>query len=350
MKGLILAAGKGTRLRPLSYTKPKPLLPVANQSVINYGIEQLYNLGIREVGVVIHPSQEDIFKRYLQINYKKGIHVHYIFQHEQKGISHAIGEAQSFIGSEPFVVLLGDNLIDESLTLLKDQFNKNGVHGAVMLSEVNRPQDYGIAEIKNERIINVQEKPQAPKSNLAVIGVYMFDPAIFTAIQSISPSARGEYEITDVIQWMIDNGCTVNYVKTDKPTFDVGTMERWLDANRWKLKQKGDQWDNDFNGKYQDSIIIPPVKIGTNCHIENSIIGPYTSVESDVTIKNSFVQNSIILKNARVISVPYEIKDSIVGENTEIISKEMNANTMQGIIGDQSSIIFSNSAAKRKKK
>ncbi|WP_087971983.1 glucose-1-phosphate thymidylyltransferase [Oceanobacillus rekensis] len=349
MKGLILTAGKGTRLRPMTYTKPKPLLPVANQPVINYGIEHLYNLGIREIGLVIQPHDEEIFKNYVQSYKIKDIKFHYIYQYEQKGLAHAVGKAEDFIGSDSFVLLLGDNLIEESLALLMDSFNKEKINGTVMVTKVDSPKDYGIAEIENGKIKNLEEKPVNPKSDLAVIGAYIFDATIFKAIHSISPSARGEYEITDAIQWMIDHGYAVNYVNTNEPTFDVGTVERWLEANQSMLKKVPSQWDDDFEeGITQNSIIIPPVIIGENCKVENSVIGPYVSIESNVVIKQCHIKNSIVLKGSCLRDVPYEITDSVFGERAKMIGKNINNNSIYGIFGDDSTLHFSNSNSNKK--
>ncbi|MCP3029826.1 NTP transferase domain-containing protein [Halobacillus sp. A1] len=338
MKGLILAAGRGTRLRPLSYTKPKPLLPVANQPVIQYGINHLYNLGIREVGLVIQPGQTDVFNEYLQLEDKEDLVLHYIYQHEQKGIAHAVGQAEEFIGQDSFVLLLGDNLFDESLFPLEEAFNMNDIHATVMVTKVNKPKDYGIVEVKKKKIINVEEKPAKPKSNLAICGAYMFDVHIFKAIHSITPSARGEYEITDAIQWLIDHNYSINYVKASKPTFDVGTMERWLEANQWILRKYALPVDND---QVKNSVIIPPVKIGENCKIKNSVIGPYVSIEPNTTIKKCTIKNSIILKNSHLKNIPYEITESIFGENTKLIGKKSKNHLLHGLFSDDSSLIFS---------
>ncbi|MFC4022447.1 glucose-1-phosphate thymidylyltransferase [Oceanobacillus longus] len=350
MKGLILTAGKGTRLRPLTYTKPKPLLPVANQSVINYGIDHLYNIGIREIGLVIQPNDEEIFKNHVQSSTSKDIRFHYIYQYEQKGIAHAVGKAEDFIGSDSFVLLLGDNLIEEPLDLLMESFHKEDIHGTVLVTKVEHPKDYGIAEIEDGKIKTLEEKPANPKSDLAVIGAYIFNGNIFKAIDSISPSARGEYEITDAIQWMIDHGYSINYIKTNEPTFDVGTMERWLEANQWMLKKSPTQSDHDFEEEItRNSIIIPPVIIGENCEISNSVIGPYVSIEAGVTIKKCTLKNSIVLKGSCLKNVPYEITDSVFGEKAKLIGKNIKKNTIYGVFGDESTLHFSNSNSKKKK-
>ncbi|MFG6150593.1 glucose-1-phosphate thymidylyltransferase [Halobacillus sp. B23F22_1] len=343
MKGLILAAGNGTRLRPLSNTKPKPLLPVANKPVINYGIEMLYELGIREIGIVIQPDHKEVFKQHLTKN--KNIRFHYIYQKKQRGIAHAVKQAERFIGTDSFVLLLGDNLINESLEPLKEACKKKNTHGTVMVTKVARPEDYGIAEILEGRITNVEEKPLHPKSNLAIIGVYLFKPTIFKAIHALAPSARGEYEITDAIQWLIDHKYKVNYVKAERPTFDVGTMERWLEANQWMLAQDPDLKNHN---KVKNSTIIPPVKIGKQCNIKNSVIGPHVSVESGTTIKNCCIKNSIILRDSIFKNIPYEIVDSIFGEKTKFITEDVEDPSIHGMFGDDSSFIFSNFSPKKK--
>ncbi|WP_431801942.1 glucose-1-phosphate thymidylyltransferase [Halobacillus andaensis] len=345
MKGLILTAGKGTRLRPLSYTRPKPLLPVANQPVIQYGIERLREIGIKEIGLVIQPGSKEIFEQTL--GHYKDVQFEYIYQYEQKGIAHAVKQAETFIGEDPFVLLLGDNLINEPLVPLKEAAVSKGTYGTVMVTEVAKPEDYGIAETEEDRIINVEEKPSQPSSNLAIIGVYLFEPAIFKAIDAINPSARGEYEITDAIQWMIDHNYPVNYVKAERPTFDVGTMERWLEANQWVLEQDPDLR---HHHKVKNSIIIPPVKIGAQCKIKNAVIGPYVSIEPGTTIKNCHIKNSIILRDSMFKNIPYEIIDSIFGEKTKFVAKDKKDRFIHGMFGDDSSFIFSNSQGNKKKK
>ncbi|WP_173917912.1 glucose-1-phosphate thymidylyltransferase [Halobacillus sp. Marseille-Q1614] len=340
MKGLILTAGRGTRLRPLSYTKPKPLLPVANQAVIQYGILQLYNIGIREIGLVIPPGQQETFEDHL--NLENDLTVRYIVQNEPKGIAHAVSQAEDFIGSESFVLLLGDNLIDEPFQHLKESFDKENIDGSIMLTKVKNPEDYGIAEVKKKKIINLVEKPEKPKSKLAVIGVYIFTPLIFKAIHSITPSSRGEYEITDAIQWMINQGYAINYVKAHKPAFDVGTMDRWLEANEWMLQKKEDINHHDL---VENTVIIPPVVIGENCKIKDSVIGPFVSIEPNTTIKKCRINNSIILKDSCLKNIPYEISKSIFGERTKIVGKNSKQHTINGILGDDSSLILSNSPA-----
>ncbi|MBM7553323.1 glucose-1-phosphate thymidylyltransferase [Thalassobacillus pellis] len=348
MKGLILTAGNGTRLRPLSQTKPKPLLPVANRPVISYGIEQLSNLGIQDIGLVIKPQQEELFRKSLHAYTNKNVRIHYIYQQEPKGIAHAVAQAEDFIGSDPMVLLLGDNLIDEPLDLIQESFQKESTHGTVMVTEVSKPEDYGIAKIKDNKIIELEEKPKEPKSNLAVIGAYMFQPTIFKAIHAISPSARGEYEITDAIQWMIDQGYTINHVKTTKPTFDVGTIDRWLEANQWMLKHYSRTTDDDFiDSKTDGSVIIPPVDIGENCTIDNSVIGPYVSIESDAIVKNCVLKNSILLKGSHLENIPYEITDSIFGEKAVIVGLDGDEEVMHLVFGDESKVIITNDRTKK---
>ncbi len=300
-------------------------------------------MGIKDIGLVIQPQQEEIFHEHLYAYAeKKNLRLHYIPQHEQKGIAHAVAQAEDFLGSDSFVLLLGDNLIDDSLQKLKDSFQQTSAHGTVLVTKVSKPQDYGIADIKDNMIVRVEEKPVKPKSNLAVIGAYIFKSSIFNAIHSITPSARGEYEITDAIQWMIDHQYDINYVKTTKPTFDVGTIDRWLKANQWMLKQHGSSTDAEFlDEKPNNNVIIPPVVIGDNCTIEDSVIGPYVSIEANTIIKKSIVRNSIILKGCHIENMPYEITDSILGERTKLFGKYMNDNTIQVVFGDESKFFLS---------
>ncbi|MGA9174547.1 MAG: sugar phosphate nucleotidyltransferase, partial [Thermoactinomyces sp.] len=219
MKGLILCAGNATRIQPFSFSIPKALLPVANQTVLDRCIRKLAEAGINDIGIVINPQQNQ-FERHLS-TYVNQLKITIIYQTEQLGIAHALICAKSFIGQEPFVLLLGDNLILEQIQTLLDAFQNNMC--AIMLASVENPSDYGIADLRGERIIGLEEKPRKPKSPYAVIGAYAFQPAIFEAAANITRSARGEYEITDAIDWLIQRGNLVAYSITDKLFYDIGT-------------------------------------------------------------------------------------------------------------------------------
>ncbi|HJV46417.1 MAG TPA: glucose-1-phosphate thymidylyltransferase, partial [Bacillota bacterium] len=312
MKGLILCAGKGTRLQPYSFSQPKTMLPVANKPVLEYCIENLLRQGIEEIGIVINPGQE-VIRQKIGNGERFKARIQYIIQREQKGISHAIKQAQEFIGNHPFVLLLGDNLIAEDLKTLISSYRKDQSEGAIMLAPVEKPQDFGVAEIKGNEIVSLQEKPMQPKSNLAVIGAYLFESIIFKAIHEISPSPRGEYEITDAIQWLMNQGYKISYTITHDLYSDIGTVPRWMDANQWMMKKHvGEQVILGRETVVENCIFQGPVMIGENCILKNAEIGPFVAVENDCTIENGKIDMSILLEKS-TISQFHSISNSIIG-------------------------------------
>lgn len=340
MKGLILCAGKGTRLQPLSLSLPKPLLPVANKPILHYIIEKLVETGISDIGIVINESQEAHFKEKCGFGQQWEANITYIHQNNPLGLAHAVKTAESFIRNDSFLLLLGDNLISESLGELTDVIIQRKGNACILLTRVNNPQDYGVAEIKGETIVRLVEKPRFPKSNFAILGAYAFDSTIFQAIHAISPSARGEYEMTDALQWLIQNNFKVVHRVTKRPTSDVGTAERWLEANRWMLKQfmSENQFSVNRHGNYDNSQIIPPVIIGQNCELKNCKIGPFVSIGAHSIIRNCQIENSIILENVRISKIPYLIKDSIFGRNSSIVGNSKRFRAMECIFGDKASL------------
>lgn len=320
MKGLILCAGRGTRLYPLSYTQPKTLLPVANKPVLHYCIEKLTELGITDIGIVINPSQIQI-REYVGDGSRFQASITFIEQTKPLGIAHAVKLAQPFIQDHPFMVLLGDNLLMDSLQPLYQSFKDSQTGCAVLLREVDRPQDFGIAEIENGRIVSIEEKPAEPKSNLAVIGAYLFTPAIFDAIAALQPSPRGEYEITDAIRTFIQQGNSIAFTVTHQHYSDVGTMERWLSANRWMLDQMiGKEILVGENTVIENCELIPPVLIGDHCTLKNCKIGPYVSIQDRATLDNCIeITNSILLEDTSLVDIDWYIKDSVFGRSSQLV-------------------------------
>ncbi|UVI28626.1 sugar phosphate nucleotidyltransferase [Paenibacillus spongiae] len=312
MKGLILCAGRGSRLYPLTRSYPKTLIPIANIPILQTCIEKLIEQEIDEIGIVIHPSQDAIIKEQIGNGERWSLKLTYILQDEPMGISDAIKQAIGFIGGDSFLLLLGDNLISESLSELNALVSSQRYHAALMLAEVHNPRDYGIAEVAGQRIVRLEEKPQYPRSNLAVIGAYAFSSSIFKAVAAIPPSSRGEYEITDAIQWLIDQGDPVAYHITDKRNFDVGTMERLLEANRYKLGQMESVLPNKTS-VLENCRIIPPVAIGNGCVLRNCIIGPYASIGAGTSIEGCRVENSVIFSQVHLKYLPYHVKDTVIG-------------------------------------
>ncbi|MCH5583814.1 NTP transferase domain-containing protein [Shimazuella sp. AN120528] len=314
MKGVILCAGKGTRMQPFSLTTPKTMLPVVNRPLVAYCLEKFYQAGIEEIAVVVHPEQHMLIG-YLNNLPKKPV---ICYQKEQLGIAHALKLVESFVGTDSFILLLGDNLIKEPIETLIHAFEGN--HGSILLSEVENPSDYGVAEIVADRAVNIVEKPVDPKSNLAVIGMYHFSSVIFKAIRSIDPSPRGEYEITDAIQWLIHQGYAISYSITKENYTDVGTIDRWLAANKWMLF---DTMSKNIrigkNTKLENCILKGPIVIGDNCILSNATIGPYVTIGDNATIENCSISQSICLDHAVIQDLARPVMDSVIGQHTRLL-------------------------------
>jgi glucose-1-phosphate thymidylyltransferase len=320
LKGLILCAGKGRRLYPFTYNRPKTLIPVANTPLLQLAIVKLIELGIDEVGLVIHPSQETSIREQFGEGQALGISISYIYQHEAKGIAHAVKQAQAYISDEPFLLLLGDNVISASLSALKNDVELNEVQASLLLAEVEVAQDYGIAEIQDERIVGIEEKPVNPKSNLAVLGAYAFTKDIFVAIDQIRPSMRGEYEITDAIQRLTDQRKVVSYHVTDQLNIDVGTMDRWLKANQQLLRSDVSKNRIHSSVRLENCMIVEPVSIEKDCMLKDCQIGPYVSVGEGSKLENCHIENSIILNGVHSKDLPFLLKNVIIGDHSIITS------------------------------
>ncbi len=257
------------------------------------------------------------------------------------GIAHAVRLAQPFINDEPFILLLGDNLLMDSLHELTRTFQQTQSDGVVMLSKVERPQDYGIAEVREGRIVSVVEKPKHPKGNLAVIGAYLFTHPLFASIATLQPSARGEYEITDAIQAMIQSGYHIAHTVTNGKYSDVGTIERWLEANRWMLSREiGDQYVAGEESVLLNCEITGPVLIGKRCRIENCKIGPFVSIQDGVKVKDcARIEESILLENSSLCDIDWPITKSVFGRYSQLTGNYPNDKGVL-VLSDKSSIII----------
>lgn len=329
MKGLILCAGKGTRLYPITINHPKTLIPVANIPILQSCIEKLLHQGVVEIGIVIHPSQEAKIGEKFGNGDSCGAIITYIHQTEALGLSDAVRRAQDYIGQDDFLLLLGDNLIMESLEELKKDIEERGSHGSILLAEVKNPREYGIAQVLDGRIVKLVEKPHYPPSNLAVLGAYAFKRSIFKAISLIKPSARGELEITDAIQWLIDNGLPVTYHVTEKENIDVGTLGRWLEANRRGLDQLEGGSSIHESVQLDNCIVIQPISIDKGCVLKNCTIGPYVSISADVIAEDCKIQNSIILNGVHLKHISYELKDTVIGFNSVLAGLDSSGNGLK---------------------
>jgi len=352
MKGVILAAGKGRRLRPLTHTGPKHLLPIAGKPIINYGIEKLKEIGLKEIGIIVGYRAEDI-KQYLKDGSQLGISIHYFLQEPQMGIAHALKFAEKYLSDDKFIVYLGDNLLKQDLMKFAEKFENDDLDALILLSKVRKPERFGVAVIENGKVTKLIEKPKERISDLALVGIYFFKPTIFKAIHKIKPSWRNELEITDAIQWLIDHNYAVEAEKVEGWWADTGSDIDLLEANYLILEdiEPYNKATIDENakiiGKVQieegteikgNTTIRGPVYIGKNCIIENAAIQPFTSIESNCKIRNAEIEHSIILNNC-MIDCKRRIVNSIIGKDSMI--QDANKGAISGyklVLGENSKV------------
>lgn len=349
MKGLILAAGRGTRLRPLTHTRPKPVIRVAGRPILHYGVENLLGAGIQEIGIVVSPETHKDVAESLK-GFPKPTRFTYILQEEPQGLAHAVGVARAWLGESPFVLYLGDNLFQRGIQAFLDPFTR-GVSAVIALAEVENPRQFGVAVVEGERIRKLLEKPQDPPSNLAVAGVYVFTPEVHEAIATLRPSARGEYEITDAIQGLIDRGKTVLGVRTEGWWKDTGRPEDLLDANRLLLEEleprlEGEVSESRVVGRVvvekgatvRHSTLIGPVHVAEGARVEEAYLGPFTSVGPHAVVRKAEVEYAILEDEARVEEVPVRLQESILGVGAEVRGKNGLPQTHRLILGDLSRV------------
>ncbi|MBI5198158.1 MAG: glucose-1-phosphate thymidylyltransferase [Nitrospirae bacterium] len=354
MKALITSGGKGTRLRPITHTSNKHLIPIANKPMIHYAIEAVAEAGIREIGILYNPDTGREIQDALGSGDRWGVKLTYILQERPEGLAHVVKVSRDFLGDEPFVFYLGDNVVVGGVTRFIDDFHKAKSNCHLVLSKVRDPERFGVPEIRDGRIVRVEEKPNQPKSRYAVTGIYLYDASIWDAVNNIKPSPRGELEISDAHQYLIDKGHKVSYSEITGWWKDTGKPEDLLEANRLSLDRViGDHEPiiegevdaaSDIAGKVivekgariVRSSIRGPVIIGENSVIEDSYIGPFTSIYYDCHIKNSEVEYSIILEKCRIIDADVRIERSLLGREAEIIRCQTKPRTQKFIIGDQS--------------
>ncbi|MBN1824473.1 MAG: glucose-1-phosphate thymidylyltransferase [Endomicrobiales bacterium] len=350
MKALILAGGKGTRLRPITHTSAKQLVPIANKPVLFYGLESIAESGIKEIAVIVGDTRQEIMSA-VGDGSKWGVKVAYIEQEAPLGLAHAVKISEDFIAGDKFVMYLGDNLIKEGITSIVSEFEKNKPNAQILLARVKNPQQFGVAELQGGKVVKLQEKPKKPKSDLALVGVYLFDKNIFKAVNGIKPSARGELEITDAIQYLIDNGYTVHPHVVQGWWKDTGKLEDMLEANCIVLdtKEKDIKGSVDGDSTIEGKVIIEkgasivkssvrgPAIIGRNVKITNSYIGPYSSIYHDTVIENSEIEHSIILENSNIKDIK-RIEDSLIGQNVTIIKTQKKPAAYRIMVGDSSKV------------
>ena len=355
MKGIILHGGHGTRLRPLTHTGPKQLLPIANKAMSQYALEDLKTAGVTEIGIIIGDVYPDKVKEYYGEGEKFGVKITYIYQDKPKGISHAIGLCKDFIGNDKFIVYLGDNVLRKNLIDYTKKFESSDSDAMILLCEVDDPQRFGIAELDKEnpgKIKKITEKPKEPQSNLAVIGIYFLTPKIFDIIDHLKPSWRGELEITDALEMLMKNGNKIEYDTVTGWWKDTGTPEDIIHANKLVLDSIGTEnqfiIDNDSQIKEnivvgkgttisRDSFVTGPVIIGKNCKIGPAVrLGPYVSVGDNCKLKRCEVQDSIIMADC-TINAKVDFSGSIIAHGSEI-EDSITPKKHQFLLGERSQL------------
>ena len=351
LKGLILVGGKGTRLRPFTYTGAKQLVPIANKPILHYAIEELVACGVTELGFVVGETRDQIVDS-VGDGSRFGAKATYIDQPVPLGIAHGVKIARDFIGDSPFVLFLGDNFLREGISRYVDLF-RNGCHNSlVLLCPVERPQDLGVAALEGDRIVRVVEKPKDPPSNLAVIGIYFFDSHVFDAIERIMPSPRGELEITDTIQRLIDDGLDVRAEVITGRWIDTGKHDDLLEANHLILEDLEPRLTGsaDEESKLQGRIVLEegaevvntriqgPAIIGERTRIVNSYVGPFTSIYHDCEIIDTEISDSVVLEHTRIENVGHRIEHSLIGRNVELLGNDRRPHSYTLILGDFSKV------------
>jgi glucose-1-phosphate thymidylyltransferase len=353
LKGLILSGGAGTRLRPITHTSAKQLVPVANKPVLFYGIEALVDAGVEEIGIIIAPETGEEIRAAAGDGSQFGAKITYIVQDKPAGLAHAVLTAEEFLGDSPFVMYLGDNLLRDGLRSLVATFRADEPHALILLTPVDEPEHYGVAELDDdEHIVRLIEKPKDPPSNLALVGVYLFTPAIFEAARALEPSWRGELEITEAIQALIDNGHRVQSEVVRGWWKDTGQLADMLEANRLVLEELVTRIDGEVDERSKvegrvviepgatvtDSVVRGPVVIGAGARVEGAYIGPYTSIGENVRVCRSEVENSIVLSGSVVEDLNTRLEASLLGKDVKLTRSDGMPKTLRLLVGDKSEI------------
>ena len=365
MKGLILSGGAGTRLRPITHTSAKQLVPIANKPILFYGIEDMVAAGITDIGIIIGETGDEI-RDAVGDGSAFGARVTYLPQDAPLGLAHCVLIARDFLGDDDFVMYLGDNMLEQGLTEFVERFEAErdaaraprlGEEAVVpaaqiLLARVDDPRQFGVAEITTAgEVVRLVEKPADPPSNLALVGVYLFDPRIHEAVSSIEPSARGELEITDAIQWLIDRGHRVRHEVLQGWWIDTGKKDPLLDCNRLVLEtlttevkgvvDEGSRIDGTVvlaeGAEVVGSRILGPVVIGAGTRVTNSYIGPFTSIAADCEVTDSELEHSVVLENSRIVGIA-RVTDSLIGRDVEVLRSEQKPAALRLMLGDHSRV------------
>jgi glucose-1-phosphate thymidylyltransferase len=357
LKGLILSGGKGTRLRPITHTSAKQLVPVANKPVLFYGIEAMAQAGVRDVGIVIAPETGDEIRQAAGNGERFGVRIRYIVQDEPLGLAHAVLTAQPFLGEDPFVMYLGDNLLQGGITDLVGAFREHQPDALILLTPVPDPHNYGVAELAQApagevgRVVRLVEKPPQPATDLALVGVYMFTSAIHRAAESIQPSGRGELEITDAIQHLLDNGSRVEPHIVRGWWKDTGRLDDMLEANRLILdnlekRVQGELVDSQVAGRVaiepgarlERTTVRGPAIVGAGAELRDCYIGPYTAVGENCRVQNAEVEHSILLEGSSVCDLDGRMESSLLGRNVTVRRGDRQPRAYRFMVGDNSDI------------
>ncbi|PJM96991.1 glucose-1-phosphate thymidylyltransferase [Streptomyces sp. CB01373] len=354
MKALVLSGGAGTRLRPITHTSAKQLVPVANKPVLFYGLEAIAEAGIDEVGIVVGDTADEI-REAVGDGSRFGIEVTYIPQETPLGLAHAVLIAQDFLGDEDFVMYLGDNFIVGGITGLVEEFRAERPDAQILLTRVPDPTSFGVAELGGDgQVVGLEEKPEEPKSDLALVGVYLFTPAVHEAVRSIEPSWRGELEITHAIQWLIDNKCDVRSTTISGYWKDTGNVTDMLEVNRSVLEaveplnagtvdEKSEIIGRvriEAGARVSGSRIVGPAIIGAGSVVDDAYIGPFTSVSEDCRIVDSEIEYSILLRGSSVTGVR-RVEASLIGRDVEVTPAPRNPSAHRLVLGDHSKVQIS---------
>ena len=341
MKGIILHGGHGTRLRPLTHTGPKQLLKIANKPMSQYVLEDLRDAGIKDIAIIIGDVYPEKVKEFYGNGEKFGVNLTYVYQDNPKGIAHAISLCENFIGTDKFIVYLGDNILRTGLSSFVDKFQTSLTDAQILLAEVENPSQFGVVDIKDNKILKIIEKPKDPPSNFAVIGVYFLTPKIFKIIDELKPSWRGELEITEALQLLMEKGLNLDHDYVTGWWKDTGTPKDILHANQLILENMANS-NNDgiFIGKNciiePGSKIIAPVMIDDDCIIKSTVtIGPNVSIGKNSNLEHCNIKNSIVMDNC-LIDKHVKITDSIIADGTEI--KNNTSNEFIFLLGERSKI------------
>lgn len=351
MKGLVLSGGKGTRLRPITFTSAKQLLPIANKPVLFYCLEQLAEAGVTDVGIVVGETQAEI-RAAVGDGSRFGIRATYIEQDSPAGLAHAVKISRPYLRDEPFVMVLGDNLLRDGVVSIVDEFRNDPTNCQILLTKVKNPNQFGVAVLEDGRVVRLVEKPKEFISDLALVGVYLFDANVFKAVDAIRPSARNELEITDAIQWLIDHGKSVHPHLVAGWWKDTGKVEDMLEANRIILDTftasapEGIDEGSRVEGKVVieqgarifASTIRGPAIIGAGAEIRSAFVGPYTSIGPDCRVERCEIENSIVLEGSSLERIPGRIADSLIGKHVRIHPGAERPRVHRFLVSDNSEI------------